>query len=124
MPEAGPAPTPPNPPSRLPSLGPDPAHKPKLLDYPYTNAQFLKIPFGKLLSKFLELTMKRCLFSFVAAMPDYGHYNPRPDFRHGLFHLAHVDLFKTKTSSPLEDYVVVGGGQKNLFQMQSDFFYP
>jgi hypothetical protein len=29
------------------------------------------------------------------------HYSPRPELRHGLFHLTHVDLFKTETSSPL-----------------------
>ena len=29
------------------------------------------------------------------------HYSPRPEFRHGLFHLTHDDFFKPETSSPL-----------------------
>ena len=35
------------------------------------------------------------------------HYSPRPDFRHGLFHLTHVDLFGPETASPHGDCVAI-----------------
>ena len=70
MPEANSAPILSNLPSRLPTLAPDPAQKPKLLDR-------------------------------LREAPSSRHYSPRPKFRHGLFHLTHVDLFRLETPSPL-----------------------
>jgi hypothetical protein len=70
MPEANSAPSLSNPPSRLLTLAPDPAHKPKPLD-----------------------RLREALHS--------RHYSPRPEFRHGLFHLTHMDLLGQETPSPL-----------------------
>jgi len=70
MPAANSAPILSSPPSRLPTLAPDPAHKPKPLD---------------LLSEAL------CSH----------HYGPRPELRHGLFHLTHAGLVRLNIPSPL-----------------------
>jgi hypothetical protein len=70
MPEANSAPILSTPPSRLPTLAPDPAQKPKLLN------------------RLCEALRSR-------------HYSPRPNFRHGLFNITHVDPFGPETPSPL-----------------------
>ena len=106
MPEANPMPVPSNLVGQYPGHTPRVTQKPNPLDYSYTNVQILKIPFGKLLFKFLKLMVKSYLFSIVAAALHCEalrsrHNSPRPEFRHGLFHLTHFDFFGPETPSPL-----------------------
>jgi len=39
------------------------------------------------------------------------HYSPRPRFRHGLFHLTHVDLFGPENPSPLAPHLCCQQGR-------------